>query len=492
MRHCRTASLLFTLLCAGGFMIACAESGDPGTGIDMTDAPGADTPVQTNAADDDSYVFGETFGGTQFRILNTEDIYSMHAKIDPEEQNGETLNDAQFLTCRTLEEKLELTLTETNIHLDEIQAHINKILTAGDDVYDIIYMPTQFLNQNVTLGALYNLMDFDEFTFDREWWMQSYNEAITMNGALYAAEGYSHLMAIDSLNIMYCNEDMMENRGLEKPYSLVRNGAWTLDALHTYLKAAASMNSDTTFNWTSGGTALYGISLADAYQGIPFMLFGADERMLEMQDGVLTLTAGDARYFEVVSKLASILTKANGNTYYGICNADDGDDGHWIYAFEHERAMFMVTELCKTGRMRDKDYTYGILPLPKFDEAQEKYYTTTFNRNPLITIPVTAPDTHLAAAAADALTYLSYEMMYPVFRETTLEQKGLRNEESIEMLDLILQNSVPDFSAVYSIGINYNEQVRLEVQSGSDAVASILEKHRSEMEKAIEVINEQE
>ena len=82
--------------------------------------------------------------------------------------------------------------------------------------------------------------------------------------------------------------------------------------------------------------------------------------------------------------------------------------------------------------------------------------------------------------------------MYPVFRETTLEQKGLRNEESIEMLDLILQNSVPDFSAVYSIGINYNEQVRLEVQSGSDAVASILEKHRSEMEKAIEVINEQE
>ncbi len=38
---------------------------------------------------------------------------------------------------------------------------------------------------------------------------------------------------------MYCNEDMMANRGLEKPYSLVRNGAWTLDALHTYLKAAA-------------------------------------------------------------------------------------------------------------------------------------------------------------------------------------------------------------------------------------------------------------
>ena len=177
--------------------------------------------------------------------------------------------------------------------------------------------------------------------------MQSYNDAITMNGSLYAAEGYSHLMAIDSLNIMYCNEDMMTDKGLEKPYSLVRDGAWTLEALHTYLKEAASMNSDTTFDWTTGGTAVYGISLADASQGIPFMLFGADERLLEMQDNALTLTAGSERYYAVVSKLASILTKANGNTYYGICNSDDGDDGHWIYAFEHERAMFMVTELCK-------------------------------------------------------------------------------------------------------------------------------------------------
>ena len=61
------------------------------------------------------------------------------------------------------------------------------------------------------------------------------------------------------------------------------------------------------------------------------------------------------------------------------------------------------------GFYREIPAKQGYALCPKFwDEAQEKYYTTTFNRNPLITIPVTAPDTHLAAAAADALTYLSY------------------------------------------------------------------------------------
>ena len=40
------------------------------------------------------------------------------------------------------------------------------------------------------------------------------------------------------------------------------------------------------------------------------------------------------------------------------------------------------------------------------------------------------------AAMIDALTYRSYETVLPVYYENRVAQKGLRNEDSIEMLGI--------------------------------------------------------
>ena len=64
-----------------------------------------------------------------------------------------------------------------------------------------------------------------------------------------------------------------------------------------------------------------------------------------------------------------------------------------------------------------------------------------------IAIPhrVSAPER--SAALADAMNDLSHDIVWPVYRGLVLEQKNLRNEESIEMLDIILRSGIPSLNS---------------------------------------------
>ncbi|MFQ9149534.1 MAG: hypothetical protein ACLR5G_15305 [Eubacteriales bacterium] len=68
-------------------------------------------------------------------------------------------------------------------------------------------------------------------------------------------------MIIDSVWSVYYNETIGEKLGLDLPYQLVRDGKWTLDAIGTYMKSAASLNGDDSFTWNTDGHCVYGIAI---------------------------------------------------------------------------------------------------------------------------------------------------------------------------------------------------------------------------------------
>ena len=53
---------------------------------------------------------------------------------------------------------------------------------------------------------------------------------------------------------------MLADLGLETPYDLVRDGAWTIDKLHEYATAGANLNGDSSFAWDENGSAIYGLA----------------------------------------------------------------------------------------------------------------------------------------------------------------------------------------------------------------------------------------
>ena len=139
--------------------------------------------------------------------------------------------------------------------------------------------------------------------------------------------------------------------------------------------------------------------------------------------------------------------------------------------------------------MRDKDYSFGLLPLPKYDENQENYIGKPFYGTPCLSIPVTVSDPGKVAEISDALAYLSYKDVWGVFRKVTLEQKNLRNEDSIEMLDILINSIVPDLPTIYNVGSDLEVAVKNVMMDGSDSVASVVASYEDAIKTKLDELN---
>jgi len=85
----------------------------------------------------------------------------------------------------------------------------------------------------------------------------------------------------------------------------------------------------------------------------------------------------------------------------------------------------------------------------------------------------------------DALTYESYENILPIFYDVTLSQKGLRNEESIEMLQIIRDTRFFDLGDAYGWTTKVQNSVRNALDKGNAGVASLIAAEKPAIDAAI-------
>jgi hypothetical protein len=113
--------------------------------------------------------------------------------------------------------------------------------------------------------------------------------------------------------------------------------------------------------------------------------------------------------------------------------------------FSANRALFMSQTINCASVMRAMDADFGILPSPKLDEEQERYYTQVLENASVIGIPSVVSDVGMSATILEALGAASSEIVTPAYYDTALRTKFTRDEESAEMLDLIRESIVYDF-----------------------------------------------
>ena len=93
--------------------------------------------------------------------------------------------------------------------------------------------------------------------------------------------------------------------------------------------------------------------------------------------------------------------------------------------------------------MRDMEYDFGILPFPKYTEEQDEYYSRLCFYDAAV-IPVTVPDLECSSIILEALSCDSYNNVVPAYKEEVLKSKFVRDEDSSQMLDIVLAHRVVD------------------------------------------------
>ena len=87
---------------------------------------------------------------------------------------------------------------------------------------------------------------------------------------------------------------------------------------------------------------------------------------------------------------------------------------------------------------------FGIIPYPKYDDAQDRYYSR-IEACELFCVPVTNKNHEFAGVVLEALAAESAKSVIPSYYDVALQGKVTRDEESSEMLDLIFNTRVFDW-----------------------------------------------
>ena len=125
-----------------------------------------------------------------------------------------------------------------------------------------------------------------------------------------------------------------------------------------------------------------------------------------------------------------------------------------------------------------QDLVFGVLPMPKYDEEQEEYWTSIHpSWCAAYAIPVTTDNAtdyeqngftsgrEQAAYFLEAFSYYSDETLTTAFYDQVMKRQVVKDVESPEMLDLALKNKIYDPVVIFDFG---KIGVSLFMQTGSD------------------------
>ena len=424
-RITRTLAYLLASLMALSTFVACS-SGDQGDTPSTTAAPSI---AETTAVPETepAYLYPDVnYGGEEFAILNAADRYNMLYQVMPVEITGEALNDARFKLNQQVAERYGITLKETQVGYGDLQDYAIQEVLANTPIHDIFYLSPKQVAVLMNSGYLHNLLDVDKLNIEKDWWDQMLIESGTLKeNYLYYLGGNYHLQGFEGTTWVFFNKAMVNDLGLENPYDVVRSGKWTIDKLYEYASKAANLNGDASFNYDANGAAIYGF--ASITNLMPALIMGQNAYYVERdEDGIPTISFTSEHFQNVCTKIANLTGSE------GLYKAKDE-----VALFMANRALMIGAEIkAAANEMREMETEFGMLPMPKYNEAQEKYISNMYWASHVVSIPVTAKDLDRAAIVIDTLNYEAVDSLLPVYYDR-VSYKGLRDQDSIDMLETI-------------------------------------------------------
>ena len=447
------ASILFLSMLLSA--VSCA-SDTPASADDTTTVQDIDTAGDTTEpADDlsarqliDDELPDKTFNGESFVILGEA---SKEAYLDVESTNGEVVNDAIFQRNRDIEErfdiKIETVLTSGNE--GNFRTEIQNAVTAGDDVYDLLCGHVVHLGALALEGYLQNWYDIKYVDFDKPWWAKATTENLSYNDVCVVAVGDFALSALASTYCMYVNMNLAEDYQIPDVREVVMDGDWTIDYL---IKLSKDIYKDVNSNDTADEGDFYGLCSNASSNSNAFLWAFDNPIMQKNAAGELEVTYKTEKVGDIVNKLVNMF-KDNDGISYNL----NYKDAQGNVQFPYPRDMFANSQcIFATGTIshsinyfRDMNDEYSIIPYPKWDENQEEYYTMVDGSHSALAVPMTVSDTEFVGIITEALCAESYKQVVPVYYDTALKVKGARDETSLEILDMLVQNRIFDMGYVY-------------------------------------------
>ncbi len=418
-------TLLTILLCAALLLSSCGSSE---TTTDTTvDTTAAETAPETSVYDTlpEGKYGGYTFTALQFVFPHLDNMTKYH--LTAAEMTGEPVSDALYNATISVEEKLDVALV-TDVRPDAAEVHdlIGAQVLAGDTTYDAYLASGVAATEK---GYSLKLSDIAAFDFSKPWWNESAMDSLSVTGDTYRAYGNLSLQGYSNYQVMVFNKTVLDNYVGEDLYQVVRDGKWTQDKLaEVSAKAAVDLDGDGKMN---PKLDQYGLTMGSV--NCHACLIGGDTSLIGFDDDHNAFYKGpDEHYIDVFTGIADITSDKS--MYYEAWSTSGLSNYHML---AEDRALLSGMQLIELEQLREMESDYGVIPNPKFDEAQADYISCIYNDYTPVEVPTTSADPERAGVILENLCAQTYRQVKDVYLEDMLSQKLVRDEASIEMLNLI-------------------------------------------------------
>jgi hypothetical protein len=434
------------------------------------------------------------YGNENFVILNGNvQEWMTISTIYAAEENGDSLNDAIYTRNRAVEEQFRVRIVETTSA--NVKADATKAIIAGDNSFEFVLltMADAFAmtleNLAITYDeipyiSIYNYSSDYEITesvntngiTDCPWWVKNSITDMAIANRVYFAISLFDTTHYDGVRTLFFNKKMASDFGLENLYELVNSGRWTIEEMKTMgLTVAADVNG----NGVDDEDDRYGYTSWQAIAGQSLMAgVGAPLSISKNSDDIPIFDL-DQEYF--ISRYEAIAILLNDNKGFKNTLSNSGNHGG-VAQFTAGNVLFYNETMSNTKNLRSMDTDFGIIPMPKYNEAQEEYHMVAGNPYFML-VPVTNANLERTGIIMESLAFESMNTVSKAFYDILLMGKIARDNDSENMLNIIF-NSLSFYHPIALTYVNSNITNMLDVNNRD--IVSYFAANKSAVEKEIE------
>jgi hypothetical protein len=359
---------------------------------------------------------------------------------------GDIVEDSVYSRNANIMERFNIVIPEaTNGDYIACSTYLKNAVNSGDDVYDLYLGHAVQAGADALNGWFLNWYDINYMNFEQPWYPQQSIENLTIDGRMFLSVSDMAISATENTYCMFYDKVKAESYNLGNIYDLVNTGKWTVYQLISLTK---DIYEDLDGNAKADENDFYGFT-SNCYSNANTYLWAFDQPVVKITpDLTIDITYNCEKTIAIIDKVREL--------YYqpGSIVFEDHFKGYDTFRTGH--ALFVNGFIGHSVTYyRDFENDYGIIPYPKWDEAQSAYYSMADGNFSIIAAPITIQNTDMVGAVVHALGAYSWKNVIPNYYDIALKVKGTRDDESVAILDMILNSRVIDFAYLYDAWKGY-------------------------------------
>ena len=374
------------------------------------------------------------------------------------EENPSSVDEAKKQVVDYVEETYNCTIVGDMTSTESVTDIIKTQVSSGLPYYDICF---DSLGRTASLAIEKQLIDLKTIStidLSAEWWDKNAVEDLSIDNKVYFTCGDINTYDDQGTWCVLFNKNLKQTLGIEEDfYTIAREGNWTWDTFKEI--CARDITADTTgdgaideFDRWAFGTETYNLYV---------QLVGAGQKIAGKTDNDLPYLVAANEPEATYTILSDVIEFYNDNNTVMVANAppytNKGYTNVWEAtvhkAFIEGRELFYMCGLINVASFRKMEDEFGILPIPKYYDTQDRYYHTVSKDNcTMMFVPEGTVDVDDVGLIISAISEQSMNYVTPAYYDVQLKYRDAKDDESGEMLDLIFASRTFDLGCAYNWG----------------------------------------